>query len=455
MSYVVLNQIGESPIGEIFQGCDFQTQRKVAILQIDSHLRKENYDANWKSLEKTFLMQQRYLDRVVDVDKESGRIFLEERGQSMSDLLQGPELRIPQRIVRSIIYDILILLSQFQEQGFVHGDIRPENLLLPVTPDNLRPIRLAYSPGIYYGKELIFSRRNRKYIAPEMLNPRYGTISSATDLYCLAFACLELIFGNEFNFLFSRIGADGNVNWSVLHGNSGEQLPPLKTVFPGIDYDLLYFFYTVTYRKVADRPRSIRQFFFEMQNRYVLHQILLHLQNEGASKQQIKAFHGFCNATPLQQLLKERAGTRTLADKKRIPIILSEATKYLRKIAIPDYVIDSLAYSVKSFVRPDRYDVTLEFQADLETIETGYGSDGPDKYLKSEYEIAPNFQTKTDEIEKTASQRGELVSNLTGREVVEVQKQEPTLWETFLTLLFGKKKKNIIDFSITEQNKRK
>ena len=453
MSYVVMNQIGDSPIGEIFQGCDFQTQQKLSILQIDTHLRQENYDANWRSLERTFSLQQRNLERVVDSDKESGRIFLEERGQSMKDLLQGPDLRIPQRIVRSIIYDILVLLVKFQEQRFIHGDIRPENLLLPVSDDQ-SPIRLAYSSGVYYGKELIFSRRNRKYIAPEMLNPRFGTISPATDLYCLAFSCLELLFGNDFNYLFSRIGPDGNAHWTVLHGNSGEQLPPLRSVFPGIDYDLLYFFYTVTYRKVTDRPRCIRQFYFEMQNRYVLHQILLHLRRaEEISKQQIRAFRSFCHKAPLLKLLQERTGTRNPPDKKRIAIILSEATNYLRTISVPDYVINSLTYSVKPFVRPERYDVTLEFQADLEASETGDDSDESGPHPKSEYEFAPGFQTKTNENEKTASHRDELVSNLTGREVVEVQKQEPTLWETFLAL-FGKKK-NTINSLIEEQKKKK
>ena len=444
MRYVVKNRIGESPIGEIFQGYDFQTQRKVAILQIDPHyLRAENYDANWGNLEKTFSMPYRSLQRVIDTDRESGRIILEERGQSMSDLFKGQNLRIPQRIVRSIIYDILVLLTKFREQGFIHGDIRSENLLLPVSPEmrerKLSPIRLAYSPGIYYGKEVIIARRKRKYMAPEMLNPQFGAISSATDLYCLAFCGLELIFGNDFDGLFNRIGPDGETHWAALHGNHGEQLPPLKTVFPGIDYDLHYFFHTVVFRNVVKRPRSSQMLFFEMKNRYILHQIQLHLHKEQVSQKQINAFYAFCNVTPLLELMNEQTGTRNPPEQNRIDFILGEVTKYLRKIAISDFVINSLADSVKPFVRPERYDVTLEIQDNLEHIESEYNPDRENLGMEFDTKFASGFQGKTSETGKTHAHRDELVSNLTGREVVEVPLAKPTLRETFLAL-FGKKK---------------
>jgi len=446
--YIILGKIANSPIGDVFEGCDTNTQQKVSVLQMDSDLCQENFDANWEMILKTFRLKHALFEKVIDFDKSSHRIILPEREKTMQDIIREGGVRVRQKVVRAIIYDILELLDFFQQKGFIHGDIRPNTLLLSVS--DMQPkkqhskIRLAYSSGIYYGDEIIISSRDHKYLAPEMLNPKFGAVSPATDMYCLAFSALELLFGDEFNNLFQRIGPDGKPHWGALHGVGKERLPPLRSVFPGIDTDLFMFFHRVVLRNVARRPTSTRDILSRMKTIYMVQKLYRKIGRIRLDEGIVCMFREYFSKQDWIQLMLDEAGTTDLPDEARTRFIIQKSVSFLQSFAVPRNILDRVREMKLTFEKPDSYDLVVSTQSDIELV------DEKNKTVREKKRVYIN---------NGSVQEAELVSDLTGRTRDEIIQEDPSLLETFSKIVeksFQKKKKsetstNTVTFSITSK----
>ena len=419
---LVFGKIGDSPIGEVYDCCDTQLQQKRSVIQIDANLCKENYETNWEALSKTFRFRHPYYESVVDSEKAAARIYLPERGCSLGTLIRESQSRLQQRAVRAVIYDILNLLIYFRKQGFVHGDIRPETLLLPTVGDTKETsspkILLAYSPGVYFGGEILLFRRDRKYLAPEMLKPKYGSVSSATDMYLLAFTALELLFGEYFNSLYNRIGPDGKPHFTFLNSSQGEQLPPLRKVFPEIDDDLYYFFHTVLHRKVAYRPASPKELLFQMKNRYILHRITRFLipKSSQMPKGTLHHFNEYFHKLDLVESMKKERGTRNLPDKDRAAYLLEKVVPFLRGFAVPDEIIDELHQTDLTFDQPKHYGLTISGGEISERI-------APVTQWQGIAEQGDNPRSET------TTSKGEIISDLSGKAKKVQVEEDPEVWD--------------------------
>src|SRR5947209_7738179 len=117
------------------------------------------------------------------------------------ELMQGSladklaEGSLPADLVRSALRQALGGLAALHASRKFHGDVRPANLLF----NDQGRIKLSDSAGIALGGEVLRPTGSSKYLAPELLNPTFGEVGVAVDLYCLGFTALELLKGPAFD----------------------------------------------------------------------------------------------------------------------------------------------------------------------------------------------------------------------------------------------------------------
>ena len=259
--YDILEQTGRTPFGTLNRGCNLEQQSEVEILEISPHLRedKATFEDVWNTVIASSKTVHDLLVPVIDVDKSRGWVIMERRGDSLETVLQRGKLSF--NAVRTLLREMLGLLSFFEEKKHIHGDIQPAMLLLPFLEGSRvedRRVKLSFSPGVSICGEIPITHRESKYLAPEMINHEFGPLGSAADRYCLAFTALELLVGPDFDRHFARVGQDRDTLWYTWHGNLSEKMPTPRELLPGLDDDLNTLLSGMLQKHVADRPVSAK-----------------------------------------------------------------------------------------------------------------------------------------------------------------------------------------------------
>jgi serine/threonine protein kinase len=125
----------------------------------------------------------------------------------------------PQRTAR-VIKQVAYALNEAHQQGILHRDIRPENIILDPLEDGTEQA-MVVNFGTSEGEPNPY---NMQYKAPEVLDGRIGTVSS--DIFSLAVVSYEMLTG--------RVPFAGDTVKEVMRSNlSGIQLP-VSAVSPGV-----------------------------------------------------------------------------------------------------------------------------------------------------------------------------------------------------------------------------
>jgi serine/threonine protein kinase len=117
-------------------------------------------------------------------------------GGSLRDRLALP---ISPRLALAWVDDILKGLAEIHRQGFLHCDIKPDNVLLAGPPAAMecgsRSIAKIIDFGLVRGvSQGHFELGSPAYMAPERFD---GIVSSATDLYAVGILLFELLTGDR------------------------------------------------------------------------------------------------------------------------------------------------------------------------------------------------------------------------------------------------------------------
>ncbi len=233
-------QIGISNWGTYYRGCDYKLDSNVAILELFPLFRN---DMVWQNVNTARCINHDLFVSLQDFDKEDNWIITELRGASLRNMLLNGQ-SISQPIARDLLKQLLELLVYFESKNFVHGDIRPDTLLLPlgnnfIGASERQYLKLGFSiGGIWSDKSVTLAYRDMKYVAPELLNPDLGVVNNQSDIYSLGFTILELLTGPKFDSYFERINMSIEEAWPYWHGNIAENIPEVRTFVPDIDKDL-------------------------------------------------------------------------------------------------------------------------------------------------------------------------------------------------------------------------
>ncbi|MHB1456128.1 MAG: protein kinase domain-containing protein [Armatimonadota bacterium] len=189
--------------------------------------------------------------RVFDHGEENGKVFIiteNINGISLdSHIRKSAPYPIP--TVLDIASAICSVIDYMQNQGFVHGDLRPANIL--VTPEG--QIKVA---NFWLSKAASFSQtirtnllmRSVHYMSPETAGGQPA--SAASDIYSLGVIIFQLLSG--------RLPYEGDTPNSIARKHADDSIPNIRALTPGISKGLESIILKALQKIPASRYRSAK-----------------------------------------------------------------------------------------------------------------------------------------------------------------------------------------------------
>lgn len=193
--YQIIAQVGQGQFGRVFQAVDQETGQIFALKDLD----QIGYSTKKFLREMSYLVSLRHPNIVSFQGLEhhsTGRYLVMDYcdGGTLRQLMES-ENKLDLNTSLQFILDILAGLAHAHQQGIIHCDIKPENILLKLEGQKLiakisdfgiarliAEADLMRQSGGYTGSPA--------YMAPERF---YGRFSAASDLYSVGIILYELI----------------------------------------------------------------------------------------------------------------------------------------------------------------------------------------------------------------------------------------------------------------------
>ncbi|MFI5370740.1 MAG: protein kinase, partial [Candidatus Eisenbacteria bacterium] len=237
--YHIVERLGQGGMGVVYRAEDPRLDREVALKLIrDDALGSEE-------ARRRFRLEARVLSRLLhpgiatlfDLDSDDKTEFLVMEyvpGQTLAELLAGGPL--PESRARAIAVEISEALQAAHEQGVIHRDLKPGNVVItPRGRAKVLDFGLAHLVAGGAGSVAMSSAAGTPsfagtvpYMAPEQVQQR--GVDARTDLYALGLLLHEMITGRPV------YEADDPVAtmYRIVH----EPAPSLREARPGVSRDL-------------------------------------------------------------------------------------------------------------------------------------------------------------------------------------------------------------------------
>ncbi len=131
--FVVLSRLGAGGMGQVFEAYDRELDRRVAVKVLHER-RSASADAQTRLLREAQALARLSHPHVVsvyDVGRHEGQVYIAMefiQGQTLGDWLEGAER--PWTDILRVFVDVASGLQAIHELGFVHRDVKPENVLI-------------------------------------------------------------------------------------------------------------------------------------------------------------------------------------------------------------------------------------------------------------------------------------------------------------------------------------
>ncbi len=159
------------------------------------------------------------------------------------------------RHVAQLVRDAALALQTVHEQGIIHRDVKPANLLL--TPDGQRIVLMDF--GLAKGQSVSLSASKAggllgtlRYAAPEQLAAASLKVGPAADVRGLGVTLWELLTRH-------RLFGDAEDERQLAAMVHDQDVPRLRSIDPSLDADLEAIVARATERRVADRIQTAAQ----------------------------------------------------------------------------------------------------------------------------------------------------------------------------------------------------
>jgi serine/threonine protein kinase len=258
--YQIIDTIAKGDFATVFRARDLELGREVAVKQIhqqylDDPTQLEQY---WAEAQLLASLNHPFIMTIYDVVRERGWLILELMHGNIRDRLAGQACDL--EYLRLTITYVLHALRFLEENGIVHGDVKPTNLLL----DHNNRVKLG-DFGIarrLSGDEGSVVKGTTKYMAPEVVSDQFGEVGPHSDLYSLGFTAYELMCGTHFETLFpglNMFGRDEQMAWMMWHTAADRRLPEIHRVLQGVPEDLAYVIEKLVEKNPAKRYRHAQE----------------------------------------------------------------------------------------------------------------------------------------------------------------------------------------------------
>jgi TolB-like protein/tRNA A-37 threonylcarbamoyl transferase component Bud32/Tfp pilus assembly protein PilF len=235
-NYQILEEIGRGGMGVIYRARQRHSRRVVALKRILScHAdSRETLMRFRREAQAAANLDHPNILPIYEVsESEEGLPFFSMKFAGGGSLLDAaPALRSEPRRAAALMAKVARALQYAHEQGILHRDLKPGNILLdgnsePLVSDFglakwLEPIGdLTRTPSIF---------GTPGYIAPEQVNGSAGKLTPAADVYSLGAVLFHLVTG--------RPPFTGEHALKVIQQTTEKPAPKLRTVAPALDRDL-------------------------------------------------------------------------------------------------------------------------------------------------------------------------------------------------------------------------
>src|SRR6266516_2545142 len=235
-NYQILEEIGRGGMGVIYRARQRHSRRIVALKRILSYLAdsQETLARFRREAQAAAKLDHPNILPIYEVsESEEGLPFFSMKFAGGGSLLEAaPALRSEPRRVVALIAKVARALQYAHDQGILHRDLKPGNILLdghsePLVSDFglakwLEPIGdLTRTPSIF---------GTPGYIAPEQVNGSEGKLTPAADVYSLGAVLFHLLTG--------RPPVTGEHALKVIQQAAEKPAPKLRSLAPALDRDL-------------------------------------------------------------------------------------------------------------------------------------------------------------------------------------------------------------------------
>ncbi|HEY2249504.1 MAG TPA: protein kinase, partial [Planctomycetaceae bacterium] len=257
--YKIIRRLGEGGMGTVFLAHDSQFDHKVALKV--PHFTGTNdqtvVERFYREARAAIKLRHSNLCPVYDVGEINGQHFLSMayiEGRPLAEIID-PDHPLPEPKVARIVCKIALALEEAHENGVVHRDLKPGNIML----DEKRNEPIVMDFGLAMQLDLSFNPRltqtgtivgSPAYMSPEQARNE-GPLGPATDIYSLGVILYELLVG--------RSPFDGSAA-KVLGMVAVKDPDPPSRLRPSVDPRLEAICLKAMAKNIDDRYKSMREF---------------------------------------------------------------------------------------------------------------------------------------------------------------------------------------------------
>ncbi|MCZ6525162.1 MAG: serine/threonine-protein kinase [Gammaproteobacteria bacterium] len=228
--YTIHKQIGRGSMGIVYQGYDPYSDRKVAVkVALAESLKDSESGARYRKMffneaHTAGMLKHPNIVKIFDAGADGDDCYIVMELIEGADTLKSfckPETLLPVELVIEIIFKCAKALDHAHQNGVVHRDIKPTNILITKAKDvKIADFSIAHlvTSDTTHTMPIGFIGSPR-YMSPEQVQE--DNISNQTDLFSLGIVMYELLTGKH-PFIadsFSRL----------IHKIINEKQPPLST----------------------------------------------------------------------------------------------------------------------------------------------------------------------------------------------------------------------------------
>jgi serine/threonine protein kinase len=247
-SYQITGELGRGSFGVVYQGFDGALKRDVAIkvLQRSAIGSARAVERFLREAQVVAGMHHPHIVPVYQLGEHEGGYFIAARlirGPTLGDLI--PEHGLPAARAVELILQLLDALAYAHEQGVVHRDVKPENVLLDEEGQlYLTDFGLA---GFLGGAQMTQDGAllgTPAYMAPEQTRGRQSEVGASADQYGAGVVLYELLTGHH--------PFEGGPLSVLIHNIVHTPPPLLKELRPDLDPPLQ----AICLKALAKKPQD-------------------------------------------------------------------------------------------------------------------------------------------------------------------------------------------------------